>query len=83
MGTELLRIAAHTSAEGSHRKTIIMVTHAISEAIFLADRVLVLSPRPGRLRLDVPVDLPRPRHESLRYTPEFGELAQHLRAAIG
>jgi NitT/TauT family transport system ATP-binding protein len=60
-----------------------MVTHDISEAIFLADRVLVFSPRPGRLRLDLAVDLPRPRGEEIRYTPAFGELARQLRAAIG
>jgi ABC-type nitrate/sulfonate/bicarbonate transport system ATPase subunit len=45
--------------------------------------VLVLSPRPGRLRLDLPVSLPRPREESIRYTPAFGELARQLRGAIG
>jgi NitT/TauT family transport system ATP-binding protein len=77
MGTELLRIW-----EANH-KTVIMVTHSISEALFLADRVLVLSPRPGRLRLDLPVDLPRPREEEIQYTPEFGKLAKQLRAAIG
>lgn len=77
MGTELLRIWQ------TRRKTVIMVTHAIQEALFLADRVLVLSPRPGRLRLDLPVDLPRPRAEAMRYTPAFGELAQRVRTAIG
>ena len=56
-----------------------MVTHSIAEALFLADRVLVLSPRPGRLRLDLPVSLPRPREESIRYTPAFSELARQLR----
>jgi NitT/TauT family transport system ATP-binding protein len=77
MGGELLRIW------GARRKTVIMVTHAIPEAVYLADRVLVLSPRPGRIRLDLPVDLPRPRHEEVRYTPQFGEIAKHLRDAIG
>jgi NitT/TauT family transport system ATP-binding protein len=60
-----------------------MVTHAIPEAVYLADRVVVLSPRPGRLRLDLPIDLPRPRLEDIRYTAAFGEYAQYLRAAIG
>jgi NitT/TauT family transport system ATP-binding protein len=76
MGSELLRIWQ------LRRKTVIMVTHSISEALFLADRVLVLSRRPGQLRLDLPVSLPRPRMEGIRYTPEFGELARQLRATI-
>jgi NitT/TauT family transport system ATP-binding protein len=77
MGSELLRIWQ------ARRKTVLMVTHAISEAAFLADRVLVLSPRPGEIRLDLPVDLPRPREEEMKYTPEFGEIARQLRSAIG
>jgi NitT/TauT family transport system ATP-binding protein len=77
MGTELLRIWQ------ARRKTVMMVTHAISEAIFLADRVLVLSPRPGKLRVDLRVNLPRPRLDEMRYTPAFGEMAQQLRTAIG
>jgi NitT/TauT family transport system ATP-binding protein len=77
MGAELLRIWQ------AHRKTVIMVTHAIQEAVFLADRVLVLSPRPGRVRLDLPIYLPRPRYEEMRYTRTFGDLASQLRDAIG
>jgi len=77
MGAELVRIWQ------ARRKTVVMVTHSISEALFLADRVLVLSPRPGRLWLDLTVDIPRPRPEEVRYTPHFGELARRLRAAIG
>ncbi len=77
MGTELLRIWQR------RRKTVVMVTHSISEALFLADRVVVLTSRPGRLRLELGVDLPRPREEDIRYTTRFGELAQTLRTAIG
>lgn len=77
MGSELLRIWQ------ARRKTVIMVTHSISEALFMADRVLVLSPRPGRLRLDQIVDLPRPREENIRYTTQFGDMAQRVRSAIG
>ena len=76
MGDELLRIWQ------ARRKTVVMVTHSISEALFLADRVLVLSQRPGRLCLDVCVDLERPRHESMRYSAEFGALARQVRDAI-
>jgi len=76
MGVELLRIWQ------GRCKTVVMVTHSISEALLLADRVLVLSQRPGRLRLDLPVALPRPRYEDMRYIPEFGLLARQLRAAI-
>jgi NitT/TauT family transport system ATP-binding protein len=77
MGAELLQIWQR------RRKTVVMVTHSISEALFLADRVLVLTPRPGQLRLELMVDLPRPREEGIRYTSGFGELAQQLRTAIG
>jgi NitT/TauT family transport system ATP-binding protein len=76
MGTELLRIW------GARQKTVIMVTHSISEAILLADRVLVLTQRPGSIKLDMPVNLPRPRVEEMRYTPEFGEMAKTLKDAI-
>lgn len=77
MGGELLRIWQ------MHRKTVVMVTHSISEALFLADRVLVLSDRPGRLRLNLTVNLPRPRQEAMRYSAAFGRLARQVRQAIG
>ncbi len=76
MGTELLRIWQ------ARQKTVIMVTHSISEALFLADRVLVLTQRPGSIRLDLEVDLPRPRTEEMIYTPKFGEMAKMLKDAI-
>jgi len=77
MGGELLRIWQ------LKRKTVVMVTHSISEALFMADRVLALSRRPGQLRLDLPVDLSRPRQEQFRYTQEFGDLVHQVRNAIG
>lgn len=77
MGNELLRIWQ------ARRKTVIMVTHSVSEALFLSDRVLVLSHRPGQLKLDVEVSMTRPREESMRYTPLFGNLARKVRTAIG
>ncbi len=76
MGSELTRIWQ------AYRKTVVMVTHSISESLFLADRVLVLSPRPGRMCLDMTISLPRPRVEDVRYTPAFAALARQVRAAI-
>jgi len=64
------------------QKTVIMVTHSINESLFLADRVLVLTQRPGKIKMDVEVDLPRPRNDDMRYTPHFGKLARKLRGAI-
>jgi NitT/TauT family transport system ATP-binding protein len=76
MGMELTRIWQ------AKRKTVVMVTHSIGESLLLADRVLVLSSRPGHLCLDLTVNLPRPREEDVRYTPDFSELAKQIRAAI-
>ncbi len=76
MGGELLRIWQ------ARRKTVLMVTHSIAEALMLSDRVLVFTPRPGRVCLDLKIPLPRPRQEDMRYTPVFGELAHTLRSAI-
>ena len=64
------------------QKTVVMVTHSINESLFLADRVLVLTQRPGRIKMDMEVDLPRPRKDDIRYTPHFGRLARKLRQAI-
>ena len=64
------------------QKTVIMVTHSINESLFLADRVMVLTKRPGKIKMDVEVDLPRPRTDDIRYTSHFGKLAKKLRSAI-
>jgi NitT/TauT family transport system ATP-binding protein len=77
MGEELLRIWH------ARKKTIVMVTHDITEAVYLSDRLLVLSERPAKLKLDLAIKLPRPRREEMRYTPQFGQLMQELRKAIG
>ena len=76
MWTELSRIWQ------ARQKTVIMVTHSINESLFLADRVLVLTQRPGKIKMDMEVDLPRPRKEDIRYTLHFGKLARKLREAI-
>jgi NitT/TauT family transport system ATP-binding protein len=65
MQTELLRIWE----EG--RKTVLFVTHQIDEAVYLADRVVVLARRPGRIQEIVPIDLPRPRPFAIKRTPDF------------
>jgi NitT/TauT family transport system ATP-binding protein len=67
----------------ARQKTVLMVTHSISESLFLADRVLVLTQRPGKINLDLAVDLPRPRPDEIRYTIHFGRLARQLKEAIG
>jgi NitT/TauT family transport system ATP-binding protein len=76
MGAELLRIWR------ARKKTVIMITHDIQEAVFLADRVLAISPQPGNLRLDLPIEINRPRKDSDRFSGEFVSLTQQIREAI-
>lgn len=72
MSEELLRIWNEKT------KTILMVTHSISEAVYLADRVLVLSRIPSGIVLDLPINLPRPRDSQVRYSSDFAKTAQIL-----
>jgi NitT/TauT family transport system ATP-binding protein len=72
MQAELLRIWSEA------RKTVLFITHQIDEAIYLADRVLVMSARPGRILADIPVELPRPRELRIKRTPEFTALADRI-----
>ena len=74
MNTELQRIWLE------RRKTVLLITHSIPEAVFLADRVLVMSGRPGRIVDDITIDFPRPRPVGLLNTPEFGAHVARIRA---
>lgn len=75
MGEELLRIW-----DGS--RTVVFVTHSISEAVLLSDRVVVLSARPGRIRADLNIDLPRPRSGEVRQSEAFNRYEAELRQYI-
>jgi ABC-type nitrate/sulfonate/bicarbonate transport system ATPase subunit len=74
---ELLKIWAQTDT------TVVFVTHSIDEAIYLSDRVVVMQARPGRIKEEVAVDLPRPRWEGdVKADPRFAQLRAHLRDSL-
>ena len=77
LNLELLRIWRES------QKTVLFVTHSISEAIFLSDRVVALTPRPGKVADTLSVNLPRPRRLETIQTQEFGRLAKHIRSVLG
>ena len=72
MQAELLRIWNEAN------KTVLFITHQIDEAIFLSDRVLVMSARPGRILADITIELPRPRQLEIKRSPEFIEYADQI-----
>ncbi len=74
---ELLQIWGQT-APREQRKTAVFITHDIEEAVFLADRVVVMSSHPGRVRAVIPIDLPRKRDDSTRADPRFGHLGEQI-----
>jgi NitT/TauT family transport system ATP-binding protein len=76
MNNELLRIWQETG------KTVIFVTHSIPEAVFLSSRVVVMTPRPGKIERIVDIDLPYPRTEETRESRRFFELATEVREAL-
>lgn len=76
MNLELARIWKATSA------AVIFITHSVDEAIFLSDRVVVMSPRPGRVRDIVEINLSRPRGSEIKETPEFFEYQTRIRSVL-
>ena len=76
MNNELLRIWQETLS------TVVFVTHSIAEAVFLSTRVVVMSPRPGRIAQIVEVDLPHPRTQDTREDARFFELVTEVREAL-
>jgi NitT/TauT family transport system ATP-binding protein len=76
MALELTRIWS------TQKTTVVMVTHSIQEAVFLSDRVLVMTDRPGRIAAAIPIDLPRPRDLNLLQEERFAEIAGKVRQAI-
>ena len=82
MALELLRIWGERDLAREQRKTVLFVTHSIGEAVFLSDRVVVMSARPGRIAADLPIDLPRPRTVELRASETFGRLSLEIFRAL-
>lgn len=76
MNDELLRIWQETG------KTVMFVTHSIAEAVFLSSRIVVMTPRPGKIERVIPVDLPYPRTNDTRESPRFFALATEVREAL-
>jgi NitT/TauT family transport system ATP-binding protein len=76
LNAELLRIWQETGS------TVVFVTHSIAEAVFLSTRVVVMSPRPGRISTVIEVDLPQPRTQETREEPHFVELVTEVREAL-
>lgn len=76
MNLELQRIVMQT------KSTVVFVTHDIPEAVFLADRVVHMTPRPGRIRQILPVDFAKPRGVDLQTTPEFNDIVRALRSDL-
>ncbi|WP_416798868.1 ABC transporter ATP-binding protein [Ciceribacter azotifigens] len=76
MNNELQRIWMETG------KTVVLVTHSIGEAVFLADRIVLLSPRPGRVQEIIEVPFPRPRDQSMYREPEFQRIVSYLHGKL-
>ena len=68
--------------QAARKITVILVTHDLREAVFLADRVFVMSSRPGRILVERQIELPRPRDLEVTFTPEFQDIVHELRGHI-
>lgn len=77
MNMELMRVWSE------EKKTVVFITHSIPEAVLLGDRVVVMSPRPGRISEVIDVDVGRPRSLQTMGTPRFGEICHHIRTIFG
>jgi NitT/TauT family transport system ATP-binding protein len=77
MNDLLLRIRQETGA------SVLFVTHSISEAVYLADQVIVFSRRPARVSQQIPVSMPYPRNQSMRFTPAFTQAERAASEALG
>jgi NitT/TauT family transport system ATP-binding protein len=77
MNLELMDIWSAT------RKTVLLITHSITESVFLADRVIVMSPRPGRVVEEITIELPRPRTLEMINKEEFGKYVRRIRGLLG
>lgn len=76
MNVELLKVWSQ------RQKTIVFVTHNIAEAVFMSDRVIAMSPRPGRIMEDLAIPLPRPRQSDVRYSQAFNDCVVHLQKLL-
>jgi NitT/TauT family transport system ATP-binding protein len=66
----------------AHRLTVLFITHDVDEAVYISDRVIVMTNQPGRLKEEVAIDLPRPRTIEIQETPEFLALRHRILTSI-